>query len=830
MTTIYVGLNTRRLFADIASPSQSLDALGLNIEDVQLLNGEGSESGNALIDIPLDAEELRTLSGLTVDARKELYALTRAASRINQDVADISDINDLLRFNMRINNQIRAGAIKYKFYDYATNAIRGGDISTSRASAWSGNLNDIFYGGEVEVIPNGNNSVIDISALNLDHEPQPLKFVGQPDTPEVPTHLITINIDGVDRQFYAMKGIPLRWRCFFKNANRSNPDINFSDVSGPSGIGGSGLYYKVNPIGDAAARWIIRNTEDGREFISAPADETFFFTDIVAKERDVELYYNPDGIVNLGLPGLNISSIPNTVLDNLNYYNLELNDLSTVPNFALYTPNLRILNLKGNNLSRARDENGDLVPANTQLNDSLPASLRYLNIDGCFSDNVTIDIANTCPELRWFSMNSYYLTYALRRMTGAGPSPNVANTIQTYSIRKQPFSRLPQSIVTAPDLRVLVIDNNNITAASNPDPANTEPVPITLDSAVLERFESSVNSHNVVSVAGNSNIRFYRHQNARTLFNFNGTLTNDINGVFDASNDSLEEINFYATDVTGNINTAFAQLSALRTLDIRFTRNTGKLVDNSFNGTNSLQILRIAGSLYNDPDFFSVSSETGSCFAGLTSLRDIFIYDNRNIAGQLPSFSTNINLRRLYITNTSISGSVPLFSENPNLNFLYLMNSEFTGGVPSFTGNGFRVIALNSNNLNAPFNNTFIECPNLNTLSVEYNDLTGSIPSFDLCPRLQTLRCQGNNISGYTPGALSTNYSLRNFDAGNNTLSGSAAATIFADLLENYNNRPRTGVTINLAGNNFAENATDLSEETLATIATLRSLGWTIII
>jgi len=836
VSTIYVGLNTRRLFADIASPAQSLDALGLNIEGVRLLNGEGSESGNALIDIPLDAEEIRTLSGLDVDSSKELYSLTRAVSRLNEDATEISDINNSLQFNIRINDQVRAGAIKYKFLDFSDSSIRSGDISTSRVSSWSGDLNNIFYGGEVEVIPNGNNSNIDLEALNLDHAPQPLKFPNEPDTPEIPTHLITIRIDGVDRQFYAMKGIPLTWRGFFQNANRSNPDINFNDITGPSGSGGSGLYYNATPIGSAEARWIIRNTDDDREFVSTAGTESFFFTDVATKERDIELYYNPDGIVKLGLSGLNISDIPRTVLNNLEYYNLALNDLSETPNFAVYTPNLVSLRLLGNNLSRARDENGAQIPGNTQLNDNLPSSLKYLDITGCFEDDVPINIANTCPELRWFNMGSYYLTYSQRRMTYGGAtavSPAVANTIQEYSIRNQPHTRLSQTIVNAPDLRILDITSNNISGAENPAaPANTDPVPIQFNPLALpplETFLSNNNSHNLISVAGISTIRTYRHQNSRGMLEVDG-VTNDVNGAFDGSNDSLEEINLNASDVTGDIDTAFAGLASLETLEIRFTRMSGKLVDGSFTGTNNLRFLRIAGSLYNDPDFFSVSTGTGACFSGLTQLRDVFVYGNRNIGGLLPSFSTNFNLGRLYIANTTLTGNVPLFAENSNLLFLYLMNSEFTGGVPSFSGSNWRVIALNSNNLSGDFSTTVLDCANLNTLRVEYNNLSGSLPSFSLCRRLVNLRCQGNNISGYTSGALTQNTSLRNFDLSNNELSGSAAGSIFTDLLENYNARPRTGVTINLAGNNFAENSTDLSAETLTTIATLRSLGWTIII
>ena len=827
--SIFVGLNTNRLFADVSDNNLALQNLGLNIEDVGVLNGEGSETGDALIDIPLNPDELRTISSLDIDAQKELYALTRSVSQLSEDATRISDIASSLRFNIRIDDQIRAGAIKYKFYDFAEGQVRTGDISTSRVSSWSGDQNEIFYGGEVEVIPSSNVSTISLNELELRHEPEPLKFVGEADTPEQPTHLITLNVDGVDRQFYAMKGIPLVWRTFFQNATASNPNINPpAPGSASSGSGGSGLYFSVNPSGSAQGRWIIRNIENGEEYNGGAGTPTFQFTDSIARERFVELYYNPNEIVRIGVASLNISEIPNVVLPKLKYYNLASNDLSSMPDFSFYTPNLEVLRLVGNNLARARDANGDPLTANTQLNASLPASLLHLNVNGVFSDNECVDIEAACPNLLEFNMNSYFSQFAQRRMTGGLISPRVATTVEMYSIRNQPYGRLSNTVCDAVGLRGLDITSNNITGQENPDSANTDPVPIVLASTQLRNFESNSNSHDVVSVAGISTITSYIRTYSRNLPS--GDAGNDVNSLFGPANANLDVINLFATDVAGNINTAFANLPALQTLDGRWTRFTGKLVDGSFSGSTNLRQIRFAGSRFDDADFFSTSSGNGLVFNDLVQLRNLFVYNNNNIRGTLPSFANNINLLRIYIINTGISGGVPLFSTNLNLQFVFLRNNNLTGPVPSFVSTSLRVMVLANNNLSGDFGTTFFDTPQMRNVRLEYNNLSGTIPSFEGAFRMQFLRLQGNNLSGYTSGSLSSLTILRLFDASNNNLSGSAAETIFTDLQENYAARPRGGVMINLSGNNFSENASDLSAETLAAIASLRALGWTIVI
>ena len=830
---VFTGLNVSRLFADISNTREALKELGIDIDDVNILNGELSSTGNSLADIPLSQEEVRTLSGLETDAKKELYALNRSFSSIDRLVSSMEDITVSLPYNMRIDDQFRAGAIKYNFYDFSTESIRTGDISTSRVSSWSGDSNEIFYGGEVEVTadPSSNNSVIDVSALNLNGEVQPLKFAGEPDTPETATHLITLKVNGVDRQFYAMKGIPVVYRGFFRNTNGENDNINISDNIGTSGQGGTGLFVEVIPSGNAEPRWIVRNVSDGREFISASNQNLFRITDSTAKERDVELYYNPDKILKVGVAALNISNISTVVMPELTYYNLNQNNLTEFPRFDIYTPKLRIAKLRGNNLSNARYANGDIITANTQLNTGMPPEIRHLDVAGCFVGSEDIDISASAPELRELNMSAFYDAYTRRSMTST-VSPKVGQRILSYDVTSHSFARLSRSILTAPHLRTLSIASNNMTGAENRNhPANTTAETISLATRELRTLRSRSNPHNVISAAGMVNLRTYEHTRSRNIL---GGDSNTIESVFDTNNVALQSVDFYGTDVAGNINTAFAGLPALRDIDIRYTRIQGRLQDDSFSGSNSLQTLRIAGGQFGAntearTDFFSVTSGTGSVFSNASNLSTLAIYNNKEIGGPFPSFENNNNLISVFVADTNINGAVPLFSNNLNIENIILRSNALTGNVPSYESPTLLNVSLQSNNLDGDLSTTNLSCPKLRTFRVEYNQLIGVIPSFENCPDLRIINCQGNSLTGYIPGSLVGCRFIRTFDASENQLSGSAITSIITDLLANYNSRPRGSVVVNLSNNNFEENNNFLDESTLENINALRSFGWTII-
>jgi hypothetical protein len=153
-----------------------------------------------------------------------------------------------LNYNYKLNSQLQAGAIKYSYYDFASTApniserIKSADISTSRASSWSTIGTTISYGAEVKVVGN----TFTFESLGTTVAPVKRTFRA-----EVPTHTLTLKVDGNDRNFLAMKGIPLVFETFFRNTD---------------------LYAAVNPIsgslGEVPITWRITNEDNGQSYNS----------------------------------------------------------------------------------------------------------------------------------------------------------------------------------------------------------------------------------------------------------------------------------------------------------------------------------------------------------------------------------------------------------------------------------------------------------------------------------------------------------------------------------------------------------------------------------
>ena len=134
---IYRGLNVSKAMNDVDDSAAALRNLGLDQRDLTLVSGLTAAGSDVNI------REFHTVAGLVDDQKKSLYSLGRASEVVSGQLESLVDIKQPLVFNYRIDDQLQAGAIKYKYFDFATNtsivadAIKQADISTSRVSSWS---------------------------------------------------------------------------------------------------------------------------------------------------------------------------------------------------------------------------------------------------------------------------------------------------------------------------------------------------------------------------------------------------------------------------------------------------------------------------------------------------------------------------------------------------------------------------------------------------------------------------------------------------------------------------------------------------------------------
>jgi len=819
MAENYRGLNVNVYLADIDDKETSLGNLGIDIDDLEGIRGINADGVSSL--------DLRTISGLDVDQKKELYAMSRTSATIGNLLRDMKDIARPLEFNMAIDDQVRAGAIKYNFIDWsAPTTTKSADISTSRVSSWSSSdspaspTSDIFYGGEVKVVGN----TVEAANVQVQEAPTLARYPA-----EAPTHTITIDVNGQAKEFHAMKGIPLTFNGFFRNAN---------------------LRGKVNQQGSIIPTWTVRNEDDNRFYETyTPSDEnnpraggssiiqantTWYFRDSLAHPRELNFYYNPSYIQEFDLNGLNLTELPNVSLPALTSYNLTFNDFYEVPRFDQIAPALTNINMTGNNLSRIG------VSAQTQLQ-RFPNTIQTITMNGCFQEGVDIDISNY-TNLRTLNLNSYYSSYGRRYLSGT-VSPKVnSSSIQSYNISHQGYSRLSKSVMDAPDLVTININANNISAAREDGTSNDSDIEFASNN--LTNFYSYSNNHNIVPANNDpgpiNSIRDYRH----TYSSPTGTgqaNSRSVTGKFNGAT-NLGYLNLYGTSATGNIGSDFSNLPSLYHLELRRTSLSGTLNDNTFANTQALQRFRIEYAGYNSSNFFNATFDgdgnlvtRGGVFRNTPDLRDCYIYHNKNIAGPLPDYSKCKQLRVLYIYYTNVNGVLPNFSSNPRLYYIRCSHSAFTGSAPSFNGNQFYYLYLENNNFSGPV--PLQQGSNIRRLYLHYNSgINGALPTFANTPRMQYLYLYNCSISQYNLGTLDTNTWLRRFDISNNRLNVSSVRSVIFDAVENYKNNPRRGVTINclgqldLSGNAVTEAAVAADEATEEAIAFLRAVGWTILI
>jgi len=821
------GLNVQLALNDVDNSAEALNNLGLDQRDLDLISGLSSAG--------INSDELHTISGLVEDQKKELASLSRSSNTVGGLLTSLKDIGQPLNFNLQINNQINAAAIKYNYLDYSNPLVNGNhnmsvaDISTSRVSSWSSIGSSITYGGEVEVTGQD----ITFSSLGTTKAPIEKKYRA-----EVATHELSIDIkDNTSsfstKKFLVMKGIPLVFNTFFRSNTFSHTVTPIQDSAGNI----PPVYRITNKAGGQ-----VYESGDRALGVYDTAPGTYSFNDNTSRARTLEFFYNPANILELRIPFVNLSEWTNVSLPAIKRIDINNNDFYELPKFGNSTrngdnlaPALLKINISSNDMSRAEDVNGNQIPANTQLN-TLPTTLTHLTMNGTFRDSTPI-VLTDYQDLEHISLGSLYSRDARRAMiSGAVISPqtfvdsNGVKGIKSYSLDHQPFSQLDNGVCASPNLTSLSFTSCGITQKQGGGD-------ITIASTLLDSFVSDGNAHNVVDVSGNTVIRIYQQTHSHP----DSSRSRNLNGKFNGCT-SLGTIHMYGSStVASNIGADFSNkgLSSLSYLDLRWTSASGELRDSSFIGADSLSTILFAGSRHTGTDFFGTTASiagggTGEVFAEMGNLQWLYTYSNSNIAGPLPNFSSNANLRGLYIANTGINGNLPLLVGNNNLYYLRLNSNSMTGTIPSWTSNRLTYAYLYNNGFagSLPALNT----PYLYILDLHNNQISGNLPDMSGATRLQILYLNNNSIVGYTPEALKYNTILRTLDMSNNALNAGVGTNIISDLYDNYFLNPRSGVSINLLGNNGLSRDAIINDgsgqEENSTIAKLKYLEqfWTILL
>ena len=814
------GLNVLSYLTDVENKNTALQNLGINPFDLEVIRG--SANGG------MSRYDWVSFSRLSVPLVKTLDRYKNESKTYNSILLNRAGTDQTLFGNLDINGSLSGGAIRYRYLEDGTNEIKIADISTSRISAWSSAANPVLptspisYGAQVGIntggkLQFGTQSGTTGPRLQTSIVPEEKEFIS-----EVPTSAIECKIGNDIVKLYAMKGIPLIFKGFFRNLD-AKINVNYSGIP---------------------ASWKIVETANENRYVNfenrGTSESSINFRSARSRERFIKFYYNPALITRVQITSANIASLPNVSLPSCTTLNFAYNQLKTFPNFAFITPTLQNLFIMRNPfyLSDIQEERtlNNTASANA-IFDKIKTpnnTLRTLSMEGTFYGTIVRHIIpEKLPNLTSFNCGRGGGAYFHPdNVSSAAFCPDIPSTVTSYNISNNDFRSVTNTSITgnatypndshtfksAPNLTSIQVSGN--TGLSDTD-GNFN---LASGSKLISINYSSTGLAIPNGLDGSNTLKTYSHSNS-------GGLTGT-RGLFKAGNvyafngcTNLESLGFYGSGLSG---TRFPRFTnpKLVTLDLRYTNIKGGRPDGdetkvihstTFDQCAKLTNLYIdSGSLLNEKEIAT------DAFIQNTNLYYLWYRSYGRTDGPFPDLSACENLTYIWMQQNAFEGSIPSFLTNRRLYYINLTQNSFDGSIPSFKNlNNLRYIFLQNNQL------TTISEPETGLTNLWYyyvhnNNLAGQIPDFSNCTALRYLTLYNNSFTAYKPGAFANLYRIRYIDLSNNNLTQQALDKIIDDLFTNWNTIKRGGVTVNLRGNG----SPSTEKKTLASL--LVSNGWSI--
>jgi len=880
------GLAVTQLLADVKNKNTAIQNLGLNPLDIEIIKGANNANMNRF--------DWISFSRLKTPIYKSLDRFLNESQTFNGILLNRAGTDQTLFGNLDINGSLSGSAIRYRYRDFVANSFKIADISTSRVSAWSSsdsrannsNLDTqkkarISYGARVGVIQGGklefgeqSTATVPLGNASSNTAPQ-TGIVGPAGQPrlqttivpevkefpsEVPTSRIKCSINGTTVYLYAMKGIPLVFKGFFRNLDA---EIRISTAV-------------------PKASWKIVETANENLYTNfvnqGTTTSSIAYRSPVSRERFIKFYYNPNKITFIRIRSANIRELPPTKLSSCVQLDFAYNQLKVFPNFKFIAPSLTTLQIMRNPFYLSDIENERSF--NINVLNKIPSTLTYLEFEGCFPGTIERNIVserlpnlryfncqrgggvmfypdsrptgstqvklngslttgnnaggdNFCPDVPIETRNYYLGNNDFRNVDlnniGSGESANNADgTSITYANGSFSFKTLPNLV------NLSLFNNYNLRDTKSLNASNQ--IVTALESATQNKIETINYSNTFLGIPSNlSGCVSLREYYATYNRGHQNSLLNGTSYAFSGCV-ALTKLRFYATNL-GTINFPNFDNELLDELDFRYTNikggapgiadgaQTHVITSNTFKLAPELRIIRIlSGSLLKkdiDPDAFKLN----------TKLQYFYYNSGGNSTGPISSlFNTCGQLIDLTIVHNSFDGPPPNLSNNLNIRNVNIRHNKLSGTIPGFANlNSLRSIYLQSNvltRINAPGS-----LPALTTYQAQNNSIEDQVPDFSGCNNLRSLVLNNNKFYSYKIGAVAKNYKLNYLDLSFNNLSSTALDNILVDLLANWTSINRGRVTINLKNQTSASNNNITmfpSETGYAAARILVSKGWSI--
>ena len=861
------GLNVLTLLADVQSKNAAIRNLGLNPLDLEVIRGS-KNAGMIRFD-------WISFSRLSSPIYKTLDRFSNESTIFQSILLERAGTDQTLFGNLDLNGSFAGNAVRYRYRDFDSNTFKIADISTSRVSAWSSsdsrandpNINiqklaKISYGARVGIHTGGKLIFENQSTDETIKNEQRLQTRIVPEIKEfdseVPTSKIKCKIGNEILFLYAMKGIPLIFKGFFRNLDAT---IHIDYAAPPKAS------WKIVETGNEN---LFTNFED-----QGDSKTEINYRSPISRERFIKFYYNPDKILKIRIRSVNLRELPATALSSCEELDFAYNQLKLFPNFKFIAPTLLTLKTMRNPFYLSDIESQRKF--NTEILNKIPDTLTYFEFEGSFSGSIERNIISQyLPNLTYFNCQrgsgkafnqdnrpsgstEVKLNDTLTTGNNAGSSsfcPDVSKSCRVYLIGSNDFRS---------------VDLNEIDEGESALDANGELVTYDKGSFSFKRLPqlttlSVAGNYHLSDGAGDSTALASADENNIVSIDYGSTnlkIPSNLGGCSSLQEYRATYNRNHQNSLMNGSSYAFSACGALKTIDLN-NSNLGPIHFPVFNNENLTTInlfnTSIKGGnplITNDADQTEVI--TINTFKDCPELTSLSIRSNSLL--KLPinkdAFQQNSKLSTItYDSEGRSTGSiVNLFNYSPLLNYVDFSDNAFTGSVPSFQISASTIthVDLSVNNLsgNIPgfalnrLKNLYLQSnqlerinqPGLNPVLEKYqaqnNLIRGDIPNFELCTVLRTLTLNNNKITGYILGAFEKLSRIKFIDVSNNHLSTTSLNNILIDLEKNYDTTPRGGVTINL------KNQTNESNQSIqllpsedgggyAAARKLISKGWTI--
>lgn len=796
------GLNVLSFLSEVEDKSAALDAINLPLSDLDIIRGT-SNAG-------ITRGDWISLSRLSVPFIKTLGRYQTEVEEYSSILSKRAGTDSTLLGNLGVNGSISGKSVRYRYVSGSgpSAVVKIADISTSKVSAWSSQINPpgptdpIFYGSRVGIVSTGSlefGTPTSPSQVRLQTTARPQ--VKEFDS-ELPTHKINCTIGGQTVSLYAMKGIPLVFTGFFRDLNAS---IRLTSLL--NGIPASWKIVDVDNLNSS-----VKFSNQGG------TSSSINYRSTRSKQRYIQFYYNPDYISQITINSAGITEIPVSKLTNLSSLDLFNNSLRNFPNLKFISPNIQTVRLSSNPfyLSNTVGER----TLNSSVISKIPAAVRELSLAATFFGSIEQNaIGNYFTQLRILNLSRQSIGGPYFHPDNSdlnGQIPNVPNTCESYNINSNDFRSIGASSGSSLNIKELT-NLASLNLANNPN-------------LIDATFSISDSNQKITSIdISNTFLPCPSLVGKQSLQSFLGIFNRNIGSIFTPANiykfdncNSLSTLNFRDSTLTGAL-PKFTN-SSLSTLDLYNTRLTGGDISGDTTFSIPQRTFESCGKLSNFrlySPIFITSPIHPDVFTYTPNITSITIESCR-ITGALPNISICSKLQSLYLKSNSFTGNVYSLVSNPDIVYMDVSFNSLSGTIPEYRNRNRLTHLLLFNNQFTSLNK-FSNLPALVYFYAHNNQITGEIPSFVDCPNLQYLLLFNNKFSSYKSGSFAEIYKIRYIDISNNLLSQFDINNIIDDLYSNYLKVKRGGVAINLKGNSVP------NVNKIETIDFLKSKGWSIV-